>query len=195
MRKVPNLLLIGAAERNIGKTEFACSLIKKLKADFTVIGIKITAVKENDGKCPRGGNGCGVCSSLKTNFCITEETDTILNKDTSKMLNAGAAKVYWLRVLKEHLYSGIEALFSKIEKENCGKLCLICESNSARLAVQPGLFIVIKKDNSDCIKESCRNVINLADVIVKFNPEKICHDLSDENIEFDGVNWSVSKNE
>ncbi|MCF7791902.1 MAG: hypothetical protein K9L78_03815 [Victivallales bacterium] len=193
MREVFNLLLIGAADRNVGKTELACSLIKKYKKDFNVIGIKITVIKQADGKCPRGGEGCGVCSSLKSEYCITEELNKNKPKDTSKMLNSGAARVYWLRVLKEHLSLGVDKLFTQIEAENGKDLCYICESNSARHAVKPGLFIVMKRKGSGYIKDSCKSILNYADMIVTFDASQKEYDISVDSLRFQNNRWRIKK--
>lgn len=65
-----------------------------------VIGIKVTTIKAKDGQCPRGSQGCGVCSSLEGDFCITEEIDSDCDKDTARLLAAGANRVFWLRAMK-----------------------------------------------------------------------------------------------
>ena len=105
MLKLQNMLLIGAADRNVGKTSFACSIIKKYSDSLPVVALKITVIKEKDGKCPRGGQGCGVCTSLSSDFLITEEFNSASGKDTSKMLVAGATKVFWLREISTACWS------------------------------------------------------------------------------------------
>ena len=62
MIKLDGMLMIGSAGANVGKTELACALIKKISKSTDVIGIKVTTIRVKDGQCPRGGNGCGVCS-------------------------------------------------------------------------------------------------------------------------------------
>ena len=190
MITIPNLLLIGAADRNVGKTELACTLIKKYKNKNSVIGIKITVIKEADGKCPRGGDGCGVCSSLKSDYKITEELDSEKNKDTSRMLRAGGEKVYWLRVLSSKLDKGVEALFDEITLNNKGSLVYVCESNSARNAITPGLFLVLKRKGSDYIKESCKKIINMSERIIEFDNG---YDISMDSITYEGGKWKLTE--
>ncbi len=168
MIKRENFIIIGAAGRNVGKTEFACELIANYAEQENVIGVKVTTIKEKDGQCPRGGEGCGVCSSLKGNYSITEEFTGSEEKDTVRMLNAGATKVYWLRVLKDHLLEGITELLTKLPNT----ACVICESNSSRLVLESGVFIVIKEKKVDTIKQSCKNVIQYADKIIEFGNNK-----------------------
>jgi len=167
-----NMLVLGSTGRNVGKTEFACRLITRYAATHAVVGIKITTIKERDGRCPRGGKGCGVCSSLQGNYCITEEHEGPANKDTVRMLSAGAHKVYWLRVLKEHLAEGIAELLDLIPVD----ALVIAESNSSRLVLKPGLFLVVRERGSTTVKASCQDVIHLADKV----------------FDFDGADWDVS---
>ena len=136
MIEQPNMLMIGSAGRNIGKTELACRLIRKFNPRIDIVGIKVTAIQEKGGKCPRGGEGCGVCTSLQGNYCITEERSGPPGKDTTKLLEAGAEKVYRLCVLKDHLEEGFVALMESIGD----RAISICESNSLRQIVEPGLF-------------------------------------------------------
>ncbi|MFB0524886.1 MAG: nucleoside-triphosphatase, partial [Phycisphaerae bacterium] len=128
MIKLDGMLMIGSAGANVGKTELACALIRKFSKNTDVIGIKVTTIKAKDGRCPRGGQGCGVCSSLEGNFYITRETNTTSGKDTARLLAAGASRVFWLRVMKTHLKEGIAALLDIIGPNAIS----ICESNSLR---------------------------------------------------------------
>ena len=59
MIKMPGILMVGAADRNAGKTEFACSLIRKFSSSHSIFGIKVTSIEQAGGGCPRGGEGCG----------------------------------------------------------------------------------------------------------------------------------------
>jgi molybdopterin-guanine dinucleotide biosynthesis protein A len=162
MIKLDGMLMIGSAGANIGKTELACALLRKFSKNHNVVGIKVTTIKDKDGQCPRGGEGCGVCSSLEGNFCITEETSKTSGKDTARLLAAGAGRVFWIRVLKEHLVEGITALLDVIGPEAVS----ICESNSLRQVVEPGLFLMVSNNDSNAWKSSARQVRRYADRIV-----------------------------
>lgn len=165
MIRLPNMLMIGSSGRNAGKTEFACSLIEKFAPDHPVVGVKVTAIRSKDGACPRGGKGCGVCTSLEGDYCLTEEVDTTSGKDTSRLLAAGAQRVFWMRVLRSRLDDGVRALL-----ESAGRDCLlICESNSMREAVVPGLFIMIRDAASGQYKESAAAVSRYADRTIVFD--------------------------
>ena len=162
MIKLDGMLMIGSAGANIGKTELACALIKKFNKNKDIIGIKVTTIKERDGQCPRGGRGCGVCSSMDGNFCITEETGGNSDKDTARLLAAGAGRVLWMRVMKTHLKEGLAALLDKIGADAVS----LCESNSLRQVVKPGLFLMVRGKEPRKWKSSADAVKKYADKVV-----------------------------
>ncbi len=165
MIRCPHILLIGAAGRNAGKTEYACRVIRRHAARHRVVGVKVTCVDGREGLCPRGGEGCGVCDSLAGPFCIVEERQPDLDKDTSRLLRAGAAQVLWLRVRREHLAAGVAALLARIPPG----APVVCESNSVRLVLEPGVFLVSRRADDPTVKASCAAVADLADRQVVFD--------------------------
>jgi molybdopterin-guanine dinucleotide biosynthesis protein A len=159
MIKLDRMLMIGSAGANVGKTELACAIIKRFSNEQKITGVKVTTIKEKDGQCPRGGEGCGVCTSLDGNFLITEETNRSSGKDTARLLAAGASRVFWLRVMKTHLEEGIRSLLEVVGRQEN----LICESNSLREVVEPGLFFMVVRDDLEVWKSSAENVRKYAD--------------------------------
>ena len=164
MTKLDRMLLIGSAGRNVGKTELACALIRKNSVSAPIVGVKVTTIRAKDGRCPRGGRGCGVCSSLDGDFCITEEMNRDSHKDTSRLLRAGASRVFWLRVMKTHLQEGLAALLDVV-----GEAVLVCESNSLRQAVEPAAFLMVTARKSGSWKGSARTVKKHVDKIMKWD--------------------------
>lgn len=185
MIKLDKMLMIGSAGSNAGKTELACAILNKCSKNNDIVGIKVTTIKDKDGQCPRGGEGCGVCSSLEGNFCITEETNRTSGKDTSRLLAAGAGRVFWIRVLKEHLVEGITALLDAIGPGAVS----ICESNSLRQVVEPGLFLMARKNDSNAWKSSARDVIKYADRIVVSDGSSF--DLAPDRIKLADGKWTL----
>ena len=157
----PNMLLIGAAGRDVGKTTFACEVIRRF-LDINLYAAKVTAIQARDGLCPRGGKGCGVCTSLEGDFCITEETRTDGKKDTQRLLAAGAKQVLWLRALKSKLEEGAREFLDTIGPDTP----LVCESNSLRNVVVPGLFLMLKNPDAKEMKTSAQQVHSHADIMV-----------------------------
>lgn len=184
---LPNMLLIGAANRDAGKTTFACGVIARNSLGGDIFGIKVTAIREKNGQCPRGGTGCGVCSSLTGDFCITEETSCDTDKDTARLLAAGCRRVFWLQVLHEHLGKGMTALLTRLPVG----APLVCESNSLSRVVKPGLFLMLQRDKGLKLKESAREAQPRADFNVTFDGTHFQPDWGELN--FVNGSWRFSR--
>lgn len=181
------MLMIGSAGANVGKTELACAILRKfssVKPD--IVGIKVTTINEKNGQCPRGGEGCGVCSSMDGAYLITEETDPASSKDTSRLLAAGAERVYWLRVLRKNIDEGFAALVEQLGPTATS----VCESNSLRLAVRPGLFLVAESKSGGTWKPSALEVKNFADRIIVSDGRNFDFDIDD--IKLENGRWLLS---
>lgn len=159
MKSRPGLLLLGATRRGAGKTALACDIVRRFGPD--VAAAKVTTVDDGDGPCPRG-DGCGACGSLDGDFAVTEETDAAAGSDTGRLLRAGARPVFWLRARRKHLAEGLDALLARVP---AGRP-LACESNSARLAVVPDVFLVAGERTDPGMKPSCAAVLDHADRVV-----------------------------
>lgn len=165
MIQIPNMILIGATWRNSGKTELALRLISYfLKKKQALTALKVTSVDPEEKGCPRGGKGCGVCTSFKGAYLLTEEHSDRLDKDTSRLKKAGARRVFWLRVKKNKLKEGILEFLKNVPPDEL----IICESNSLRLAAQPGLFLLTNPAGNKKVKSSCKAVAEYADRILEF---------------------------
>lgn len=173
--------MIGSAGANVGKTELACEFIKRFGRDRYLIGIKVTTIKAKDGRCPRGVEGCGVCSSLDGDFYITEEADSISGKDTSRLLAAGAKRVFWLRVMRTHLEEGLVALLDVIGRD----VVSICESNSLRNVVEPGLFLMVKSPPLGVLRSGSRVWKKSAQEVKKYADKIVASDSGGFDIELD----------
>lgn len=183
-----NILMIGAAGRNAGKTLLACDLIRQHSPTHPLIAVKVTTIREETGACPRGGNGCGVCHDFQGRYDLAQVHDGPPNKDTTRLLEAGASKVFWLRVRNEHLAEGVEAALKHIPDEQPS----IWESNSARRVLAPAVFLVLREKGDDRIKESCRLVMDEADRILDFDGTG--WDLSPDRITFSAGHWHIRQN-
>jgi molybdenum cofactor guanylyltransferase len=114
-----------------------------------------------------------------------EEVTGTPEKDTTRMLAAGAKRVLWLRVLRENLEEGISALLETVDRDTA----IICESNSLRTVVEPGLFLMVKGASSDTYKPSASNVKDQADRIIEFDGEKF--DINVSDITFGDGTWAL----
>jgi molybdopterin-guanine dinucleotide biosynthesis protein A len=160
--RLPGWLLIGSTGRNSGKTEFACAVIRGVRGAHRIVGVKITAVVEGESSCPRGGAGCGACASLKGDFDIQEETGENRGKDTFRMLESGAHRVYWVRCRSHRMQAAIAALRTRLER---GTL-VVAESNSLAHALEPDLFLMVTNGCSSSAKPTATGVMPLAQRLV-----------------------------
>jgi molybdopterin-guanine dinucleotide biosynthesis protein len=183
MRAMPNAIMIGSGRTNSGKTTFACMIIEKFR-EAGPFAIKVTTLSDDNDVCPSGKN-CGVCTSLDGRYMIVEESNRDGMKDSSKLLRAGAARVFWLRTRRACLSAGIEAVLHELP----AGACLVLESNSARTVVEPGVFVVTRERADSVFKPTCSEVLEYADRIVGFDDFRETLD----DIRFENGSWSISR--
>ena len=179
------MLMIGAAGRGAGKTKLACSVIERFASRREIVGVKVTTIEQSRDGCPRGGEGCGTCSSMEGRYYISEENDVTSGKDTSRMLAAGASRVLWLRVLREHMAEGARALLDVLG----GDVVSVCESNSLRGIIEPDGFMIVREKGEPRYKPSAKAVADYADREAIFDGAGF--DMSMDDISLVGDRWAV----
>ena len=143
MEKMKNLLIVAGAGRNVGKTEFVCRLIARLASQKEVYGLKVSAIHPDEDIY----HGDHSTELAETN--LFEETRFDLDKDTSRMLRAGARKVYYLRGDDEQIRTG----FTHFQQMISPTAPIVCESGSLWKYVQPGLLVLV---TSATVETKCR---------------------------------------
>lgn len=184
MIEVPGMVMVGAMARGGGRTKLACLLVERFSSRCSIIGIKVTTVKDAESGCPRGESECVVCSSLQGEYEIVEETDAKGDKDTCRMLASGAGRVFWLRVLRPHLEEGIRKLLEIVGADAVS----VCESNSLRRVVEPGLFFMVEREGGEEQKASAKDVVRQADRIVLFDGNEF--DMGIDEVELADGRWT-----
>ena len=92
---IPNLLLIAGTGPNRAK-HLACRIIEQFR-DLSITAIKITPHFHETTP--------GLDSIIRREgYAIYEETNRETSKDTSRMLKAGATKVYFAKVWDDQLF-------------------------------------------------------------------------------------------
>ena len=177
--------MIGSCGRGAGKTQLACAILEQFGKQESIIGIKVTTITKRDGSCPRGEKGCGVCSSLKGDFLITSEQHAPPDKDTARLARSGASQVFWLRVMKNSLEDGFNALLDQINS----KSPVLCESNSLRTVVEPGLFLLVKDGSDEPVKSSASAVEQYADRLINSDNGRL--DINLPDITFMDGRWGL----
>jgi hypothetical protein len=134
MFDIPNMVMIGGNSRNSGKTTLACSIISKFSITNEVVGLKVTGIRP--GEAHLHGNHSG---ETMHGYTILEETDCSSGKDTSKMLKAGATRVFY--IFAEDIF--IEKAILHFVSMYINNQVIVCESRSLRDIVKPGLFLMM----------------------------------------------------
>jgi hypothetical protein len=141
---IPNLLIIAGTGNESGKTTMVCRIIEQFK-HLKIVSVKITPHfhETTPGL---------VLVSEKPGYSVYEETNRDILKDTSRMLKAGASRVFFAKVTDKSLLNAFEVILKLISPG----IPIICESLALRHYIEPGLFMIMKsaaKDNQKDIKQ------------------------------------------
>ncbi len=148
---VPNLLIIAGTGNKSGKTTLACKLIEQFR-NLNVISLKIT---------PHFHETTPGLKLLVENpgYAIYEETNRELSKDTSRMLRAGASRVFFAKVTDNSVLKAFRQILNLIPSDSP----VICESPSLRYFIDPGLFVIMISSEKDNQKD-INNLLGLPHV-------------------------------
>ena len=138
--KSDNLLLVTGSGRNSGKTTIVCKIIEQF-SHLGIVAVKISPHFHS----PSGGL---IHLSGKPGFNIFEETDRNSLKDTSRMLQSGARKVYFIQSGEEYLNEAFSIVYKSIASGNP----VICESPALINYIKPELFIIMISPSDSNLK-------------------------------------------
>jgi hypothetical protein len=134
---IPNLIIISGTGNKSGKTTMACRIIEQFR-HLMIVSVKITPhFHEPTPGLELISEGEG--------FLIYEETNNGTSKDTSRMLKAGAAKVFFAKATDNSLTYAFDEIFKKVPAGTP----IICESPALRKYAEPGLFIIMTSKEND----------------------------------------------
>ena len=125
--------------------------------------------------------------SFSGDLCVTEEEVRESGKDTSRMLAAGANRVFWIRVLHDKLDLGATAIKDLLTPGSV----TVCESNSMRLVAEPDLFFIVRRTSTKKLKPSSLKVAPFADDVVEFDASQF--QPSPERISFAFEHWTYKR--
>lgn len=156
--KLPQLLLIAGNGRDSGKTTLACLIIQKFSPDRQIIALKISPHKH---RIVTGGD----VISDTDNLYIVEETEAGTGKDSSRMLDAGASRSFFICASGDHL---LPAMNNILELADDNTL-FVCESGGLRRFAEPGLFFIVDRIGSEGIKLSTQNLLQFENIWLTFD--------------------------
>lgn len=131
MKRAERLLIIGGTGREAGKSSLAALLITKF-ADRGIAAVKITPHRHPDV------TGLTLIAN-NPEFQVYEERNSKSEKDSSRMLRAGAKKVFLVVSGEANLGEAFAALFPFLPED----APIICESPALRRLIDPDLFILM----------------------------------------------------
>ena len=171
VKKDLKILMIGGTGRNVGKTEFVCNCINHFSKSLNIIGLKVTNHFHETTERP---------------YRVTEEVNNSTTKDTSRMLRAGASKVFYVQSEAKHLTTAF-ADFRKLISPNS---IIICESSGLREIIEPGLFLIVKLSDKAEIKPTAKKMIPLANKVIISDGKSFS--IKPTNISFDNSCWEIN---
>lgn len=136
-----NLLIIAGTGRNSGKTTLACQVIDKFR-QLLPVAVKISPHFHE----PTSGL---LEWHIEEGFSIFTENHKEGNKDSSRMLGAGAAKVYYLQCRDEYIKRAFSMVFSTLPADRP----VIYESPSLAKYIDPGVLFIADSRGSGTKKE------------------------------------------
>lgn len=185
MQQLPAMLLIGGAQRNAGKTRLAVALIERFSPDRPVVALKVATIHEAESDAANHHT----YDLAGAPFVLDEETDPAGRKDTAQLLAAGARRVHWLRAPRAHLADGLARFLQTVPPG----AAIVCESNSLRHVVEPGLFLVVRRAGGGDVKPSSAQVAAHADRVVRFDDPDFDLDLRDISLIPEGPRWALRR--
>jgi len=168
-----NIIIVSGTGQNVGKTTFVCLLINKFKQN-NIIGLKVSPhfhpLRNSD-----------IVIEQNVNFQIILETETLTNKDSARMLKAGAAKVFYIQCTDDYLTSALQLL--KNETDN---YAVIIESGAFKKYYEPGLSFLT---DFEIMRKKMPVTASEHEIIVNFNGNTF--DFNINRILFSNKNWQI----
>ena len=150
MKTLKNWIIIAGNGRNTGKTTLACRIIARA-GDAGIVGIKISPHRHllAPGEDVLFSNG---------DYDIVRER-FLTSKDSSRMLKAGAAEVFYVQCPDEAL----DEALGKLEELTAGRP-VVCESGGLGRLVSPAFFIMVV-DGGREVKPGVDENVRRADIV------------------------------
>lgn len=145
------MLIVRGTGRNVGKTLSACNIIKQLAEKHNPVGVKISPHFHSL-------DGIQDCIHKSEKLIIVEEKN-ISGKDSSRMLQAGAKKVFYIQAKNDQLPEAINLLSVHLNPYEP----VVVESGGLYDYIEPSLLITIigNKNGKEINIRNSTNALNL----------------------------------
>lgn len=151
--RYPNVLLVAGTGRNSGKTTFVTTVCSWFQGDLKPVCIKISNhFHEQVGS---------LCLVENSDFRIFEETQISSQKDSARMLEAGAVRSFFIEADREFVYEAFKQLVEIIPQN----VPIICESGNLRNYLIPAVFVMLHTNGTEP-KPAALELFPLADKVL-----------------------------
>ncbi len=169
-KKLWRLIVIGGHTRSIGKTQLVCDVIRAFPRAEWIAG-KIT--QYGNGVCAQNGENCD-CAPTDHVCALDWELRADTGTDSSRFLEAGAKRSFWLRTKQGYLAEGLPLLrrgLEEVAQEQVARAtdrptAVIVESNSVMQFVKPSLYFAVIDPMKDDFKDSAKMALDRAHALV-----------------------------
>jgi hypothetical protein len=175
------IVVVGGHTRSIGKTQLVCDIIAALSEAKWIAG-KIT--QYGHGVCAQNGHDCD-CAPDEHVCAMSWERDANTGTDSSRFLEAGARRSFWLRTKQGFLAEGMPLLREALneiartrQNESAGSgaavemkpINVILESNTLLQFLKPDVFLMVLHPGKSDFKDSAQLQLDRASAFVLREP-------------------------
>lgn len=176
----PNILVVGGTNRNLGKTEFICGLLRRFSGREIIV-IKIKTLYPDD--LAHHGRG----TSFIGNYVVREESCSGKLEDSKRFLAAGAYRVFYIKSHAAYLGKAFKEALAGSQKNQL----FIVESNSIMEHIRPGAFILLSGPDNTVYKPSSLKYFDKADIVIKSTGNSFETGPEDINLSAGRNEWSI----
>jgi len=153
------IICVAGASSGVGKTMVACVMLRHLPG---WAALKVTRCHRGR-PCPHQ-KGCNVCATLTRPYRLLEMTadNDLPDKDTWRLREAGASRVFWLMAQPEAVGRGLKKALLKL-KSAPG---VVIEGNSAAPLVDADLVVMVRRRGRGAPSPSARAAAGQADTTI-----------------------------
>jgi hypothetical protein len=151
-------VIVGGHSRSVGKTSVVAGLIAAL-SEFNWTAFKIT--QYGHGICSAKGDACN-CATDDHSWAVSEERDRSGESDSSRFLNAGAVRAYWVRTEQGKLAEAMPRIRQCVSAVGN----VIFESNTLLKFLHPDLYLTVLDPATTDFKSSAKEFIDLANAVI-----------------------------
>ncbi|MBI4684265.1 MAG: hypothetical protein HY755_03585 [Nitrospirae bacterium] len=162
----PFLIGIGGSHSGAGKTTVAVALLQHLISQKSLLACNLSPLATRRGEQLATNKGWGAIKYTKTAFysSITDDPEILRlkDKDTERLLTAGAEEVLWVQTPPEEVREVLPLALDRLS--HLGGILI--EGNSAIEFLNPDIVIFIVGRDLQSLKNSAMKVIEMADIIL-----------------------------